>query len=101
MPAPWSPNGVPRADGRRQDFHPRKPSRASGRDRCHLGQAAGKHIDRPKAATLEEAIDQCVELNMERLDAPGAAVAVVLDGELIYESGYGVKVRGGDDGSEP
>ena len=58
-------------------------------------QAAGKHIELPKAATLEEAIDQCVELNMERLDAPGAAVAIVLDGELIYESGYGVKVRGG------
>lgn len=56
---------------------------------------AGKRIGRPKAATLEEAIDQCVEFNMLRLDAPGAAVAVVLDGELIYESGYGVKVRGG------
>ena len=56
---------------------------------------AGKRIDRPKAATLEEAIDQCVEFNMLRLNAPGAAVAVVLDGELIYESGYGVKVRGG------
>jgi CubicO group peptidase (beta-lactamase class C family) len=57
--------------------------------------AAGKRIDRPKANTLEEAIDQCVEFNMLRLSAPGAAVAVVLDGELIYESGYGVKVRNG------
>ena len=56
---------------------------------------AGKRTGRPKASTLEEAIDQCVEFNMQRLDAPGAAVAVVLDGELIYESGYGVKVRGG------
>ena len=56
---------------------------------------AGKRIDQPKAATVEEGIDQCVENNMARLNAPGAAVAVVLDGELIYESGYGVKVRGG------
>lgn len=56
---------------------------------------AGKRIDRPKAATLEDAIDQCVEFNRIRLEAPGAAVAVVLDGELIYESGYGVKVRNG------
>ena len=58
-------------------------------------QELRKRNDRPKAATLEEAIDQCVEFNRLRLDAPGAAVAVVLDGELIYESGYGVKVRGG------
>jgi len=58
---------------------------------------AGKVIDRPKAATLEEAIDQCVEFDMLRLNAPGAAVAVVLDGELIYEKGYGVKNRDGDD----
>jgi CubicO group peptidase (beta-lactamase class C family) len=58
---------------------------------------AGKRIGRPKAATLEEAIDQCVEFDMLRLNAPGAAVAVVLDGELIYENGYGVKNRDGED----
>jgi len=52
-------------------------------------------IERPrlKAANIEDAIDQCVEGNMSRLDAPGAAVAVILDGELLYESGYGVKRR--------
>jgi len=52
-------------------------------------------IDRPrlKAANIEDAIDRCVETNMSRLDAPGAAVAVILDGELLYESGYGVKRR--------
>jgi CubicO group peptidase (beta-lactamase class C family) len=62
---------------------------------------ASQHVDRPKAATLEEAIDQCVEFDMWRLSAPGAAVAVVLDGELIYESGYGVKNRDGDDPVDP
>lgn len=64
-------------------------------------RTAGKRIDRPKAATIEEAIDQCVEFNMLRLDAPGAAVAVVLDGELIYENGYGLKNRDGDDPVDP
>jgi CubicO group peptidase (beta-lactamase class C family) len=46
-----------------------------------------------KADTLEDAIDRCVERDMFRIGAPGAAVAVVLDGELIYESGYGLKHR--------
>ena len=52
-------------------------------------------IERPrvKAATVEDAIDQCVQANMASLNAPGAAVAVILDGELLYESGYGVKRR--------
>ena len=55
----------------------------------------GDPIERPhlKATNIEDAIDQCVEANMSRLDAPGAAVAVILDGELLYESGYGVKRR--------
>jgi len=66
-----------------------------------LRPAAGEINDRPKAATLEDAIDQCVEFNMLRLNAPGAAVAVVLDGQLIYESGYGVKNRDGDDPVDP
>ena len=39
-------------------------------------------IDRPrlKAANIEDAIDHCVETNMSSLKAPGAAVAVILDG---------------------
>jgi len=43
-------------------------------------------IERPsvKAANLEDAIDQCVEANMSRLDAPGAAVAVILD-TFLYD----------------
>ncbi len=63
-------------------------------------------IDRPaadpgKAASLERRIDRCVENEMARFDAPGAAVAVLLDGELLYESGYGVKRRGLDDPVDP
>ncbi len=34
---------------------------------------------------------------MALIDAPGAAVAVVQNGELVYEAGYGVKLRGGND----
>jgi CubicO group peptidase (beta-lactamase class C family) len=57
-----------------------------------------ERVDRPKAATtLENAIDQCVESEMLRRNTPGAAVAVLLDGELLYESGYGVKSRNGSD----
>jgi len=68
----------------------------------HLGPApllprpaVDKRVNQAKAATLEEGIDRCVERNMTRLNAPGAAVAVILDGELLYESGYGVKRQGG------
>jgi CubicO group peptidase (beta-lactamase class C family) len=55
----------------------------------------------PKASSVEEGIDQCVEANMARLNAPGAAVAVILDGETLYESGYGVKRRGTDNAVDP
>ena len=63
--------------------------------------AAGERANLPKAATVEDAIDQCVERNMARLDAPGAAVAVILDGELLYESGYGTKRRDVDTPVDP
>ncbi len=60
-----------------------------------------RNVDRLKAATVEAAIDRCVESDMASLDAPGAAVAVILDGELLYENGYGVKLRGGSDPVDP
>jgi CubicO group peptidase (beta-lactamase class C family) len=50
-----------------------------------------------EAASYANAIDLCVESNMYEVDAPGAAVAVVLDGDTIYKRGYGVKFRGGSD----
>ena len=47
----------------------------------------------PKASTVEEAIDACVLSDMAWFDAPGAAVSVILDGELFYEKGYGERLR--------
>ena len=47
--------------------------------------------ERRKATTIADAIDLCVENNMAQLGAPGAAVAVMLDGQIIYTRGYGVK----------
>jgi CubicO group peptidase (beta-lactamase class C family) len=47
------------------------------------------------AATLDDAIDQCVTESMATAGTPGAAVAVALDGALIVERGYGVTRRNG------
>ncbi len=38
-------------------------------------------------------VDACVQHEMEQLDVPGAAIAIAVDGELVYERGYGVKHR--------
>jgi len=54
---------------------------------------------RPKATTktddIEQVVDQCVEDAMTLADTPGASVAVIIDGRVEYEQGYGVKRRGG------
>lgn len=42
---------------------------------------------------LPARVDACVQETMEAFDVPGAAVAVVMDGKIIYEKGYGVKHR--------
>lgn len=56
---------------------------------------------RPKATVttddLEVVVDQCVTDAMAAIDTPGASVAVIVDGEVVYEQGYGVKRRGGSD----
>ena len=46
-------------------------------------------------ADLEQVVDQCVGDAMTAANTPGASVAVIVDGELVYEQGYGVKRRGG------
>ena len=46
-----------------------------------------------KASDVEGAIDACVLADMAWYDAPGGAVAVILDGEPLYEKGYGEKLR--------
>ncbi len=47
--------------------------------------------------TLEERIDACVRAGMSSTQAPGAAIAVMLDGQLLYQQGYGVRRLGGVD----
>ena len=49
------------------------------------------------AATLDDAVDQCVTQSMAAAGTPGASVAVAMDGALILERGYGVKRRNGSD----
>ena len=43
-------------------------------------------------------IDRCVELSMRANGIPGASIAIIDNGSLVYEKGYGVKHReqGGD-----
>ncbi len=48
-----------------------------------------------KSTSLEDVVDQCVLDAMAAADTPGASVAVIVDGELVVEKGYGVKRRGG------
>ena len=53
---------------------------------------------RPKAIgadTLEQVVDQCVGDAMDLANTPGASAAVIVDGRLVYQQGYGVKRRGG------
>ena len=50
-----------------------------------------------KSTALDDVVDQCVTDAMAAIDTPGASVAVIVDGEMVYEQGYGVKRRGGSD----
>lgn len=38
-------------------------------------------------------IDKCVEVFMAAYDVPGASIAIIDNGSLVYEKGYGVKHR--------
>jgi CubicO group peptidase (beta-lactamase class C family) len=49
-----------------------------------------------KTDSIGDAIDRCVEDNMALFGAPGAAVRVLLDGDELYASGYGVRTRSSD-----
>lgn len=44
-------------------------------------------------SAIEQAIEQCVEADMAAIDAPGAAVTVVNQGDVIFNRGFGVKRR--------
>ena len=59
----------------------------------------GHDVDLEKVQGDEDdLVDLCVQAAMTRGGTPGAAVAVMVDGSLVYEQGYGVKRR---NGSEP
>jgi CubicO group peptidase (beta-lactamase class C family) len=58
-----------------------------------LAARARPRLEAQRAATLAEAIDQCVLADMSVHDTPGAAVTVALDGAVVHEKGYGVKHR--------
>ncbi len=45
------------------------------------------------ASTLEEAVDLCVLQDMALVGTAGASVALAVDGQLLYQNGYGVKHR--------
>lgn len=47
-----------------------------------------------KVLNLPAAVDACVAADMAATETPGAAVAVLVDGELVHERGYGVRRRG-------
>jgi len=53
------------------------------------------------AATLDDAIDQCMTQAMTAANTPGAAVAVALDGALILERGYGIFLADLDEDGVP
>ena len=44
------------------------------------------------AYAIEQTIEQCVEADMRALGAPGAAVTVRLDGEVIFDRGFGYRL---------
>jgi len=46
---------------------------------------------------INPTVDSCVQRGMSEFDIPGLAFAVVVDGEIAYERGYGVthRVQGG------
>lgn len=52
------------------------------------------------AATLDDAVDQCVTQSMTEVDTPGASVAVVIDGALVLERGYGIFLADLDEDGE-
>ncbi len=52
----------------------------------------GKNID-----SIVAAFDSHVSAVMREKDAPGVAVAIVANGRIVFEKGYGVKKKGGSD----
>jgi len=56
-------------------------------------QAARSESGIIEEVSIGATVDSCVQDAMSQFDIPGMAVAVVIDGEIGYERGYGVKHR--------
>jgi CubicO group peptidase (beta-lactamase class C family) len=62
-----------------------------------LSDAQPKTVD----ASITDELSAYVTTLMEQTDVPGAAVAIVQDGEIVFAQGYGVKTLGGSDPITP
>ncbi len=69
----------------------------TGVERADLTGVAAQTLTPAMLADLEAYI----VATMERMDIPGAAVAVVQDGAVVYEAGFGVRELGGTDPVTP
>lgn len=47
-------------------------------------------------AEMRQALDYFIERRMQELDIPGVALAIVADGQIVYEQGYGIADMNGD-----
>ena len=58
-----------------------------------LQPGASANVENALPETLAESVDRCVASSLAATGVPGAAVAVLVDGQLAYSKGYGVKHR--------
>lgn len=68
----------------------------TGLERIDLSGAPLKPV-----AEIEAALDAFIAESLDAFGIPGAAVAVVQDGEVVYLKGFGVKRAGGDEPVTP
>ncbi len=62
---------------------------------AHAQDTSGGMLDWPRNE-MEAALDYFIPERMEELAVPGVAIAVVADGRIVFERGYGVADAGGE-----
>ncbi|PKQ03048.1 MAG: hypothetical protein CVT73_16555, partial [Alphaproteobacteria bacterium HGW-Alphaproteobacteria-12] len=74
----------------------------------HMAMAQAAAQDDPEAgmigwpqAEMRHALDYFIERRMRELDIPGVALAVIADGRIVYEKGYGYADADGDQAVTP
>jgi CubicO group peptidase (beta-lactamase class C family) len=65
----------------------------TGLEQISLADVTPKAFDE----TMQGELETFISSNIERADVPGAVVAVVQNGEVVYENAFGVKEKGNDD----